>query len=181
MASVEKCKEIARLLTKNYHINFGDPDVAGAWQLVFNGLTDVEMEVGWHRLVDEHRTGFPPHSGIYSGLSKRGRAQPKSGGIPGDRVSFTQDDEGYEYAEIMPEAPRSPQGTYLPPAEVERRMKQLGDIVAGKIKLPLSTGQQGVITREADPRNPAVLALRNKNREALGWPLLNDQGVEVKV
>lgn len=61
----------------------------------------------------------------------------------------------------------------------QKKFKTVMDLLNGKIKAPLSPMETETLIKSSNGPEPRVIAIRNKQRAALDWPLLDASGVEI--
>ena len=130
------------------------------WNRALDVLTDAQVAES----LDYLRTRYG------SGLNENPRSPPQCSQF----VSWSRRGGTLLGVEPTPES----KGPWLSPAERKRRMRDVAAIMAGELDGGLTRGERDVLVsaQPEDQNKPGILALRNKQRAALGWPLLDAQG-----
>lgn len=127
MASKKAVEKILATLTTTYRVS-DDPQVGEDWKTMLDRLTDAEVAIGRETMILKHQSNFAPAPAAFLEWAKAGHWQQL--GSPKEKWKGKRE---------------------VGMTEFHRRMGQLRDVMAGKIKLP----------KNGTPE---------ENRRILGWP-----------
>lgn len=159
--------------------------VADEWSLALDALTDAQIAASLDYLRKRYGQGmredprFAPTPSQFIAWSRS--SGTSLGGIDAARVWYDEQ----ETERLQPtirfviSRPERPSPRYVSTQERVRRARQLADMQDGLIPLALLRHEAFAVLAANDPLDPTVLAIRNRQRAALGWPVLNDNGREI--
>ena len=176
-------KSIATLLDTikgHYHwFQRNNPGVVEGWSRMLKHLSENQIKAAIGRML-AYNGKEAPTPGMFNAWAG-GRDSPgKAPEYHTETYTVTFGGLVKEFAVILPGPAKK---FNLPIARgVKTWNTRWNDVIriwAQEIKLPNTLEENIRIFQCDDPLDPGVLTLRNHNRKALGWPLLNTQGRSV--
>ena len=172
MASTAAKNEVAAVL---FGLFRGEvtPELARQWDLALDSATDAQIAVGLDYARIKYTGRFVPPPGEFLSWC-RSDGLVKSTGIDGARVRFERKTIRGLPHEFAYSADPAPQGPLLSGPERLRRKASIRALMDGKLDGGLTRAERDVLmaAQPEDQNKPGIIALRNKQRDALGWPLL---------
>ena len=99
MASKNKCAEIMGWLSRQYRIDFTDPDILDDWERAFDRCTDEQMDAGRNGIEENYNdTTYRPTTAIF--LKHAQSLKTISPGRTYNPSKFWKDDKGRDVADL---------------------------------------------------------------------------------
>ena len=154
-----------------------NPNVVRDWSSVCKHLSESQVKAGSGRMVRIYKGDRPPTPAMFVGWA--GGVENPTDAPPIHFKRYFKVVRG-----LVIESVRIVQGEAPPRPHTPKPSREtaavywgcVGLIWTGEAQLPNTPEENMRIIQCDDPLDPEVLALRNHNRKALGWPPLNTQG-----
>ena len=153
-----------------------NPNVVRDWSAVCKHLSEKQVKSGRGRMIRVYKGDRPPTPAMFTEWAGGLEKPSETPQIHFKEFFVKVRGQHRDHAVIVQGGASKIQSAPAPYKEFLQRYWGVINVWAGKIKLPNTQEENMRIIRGRDPLDPEVLALRNHNRQALGWPLLNTQG-----